>query len=92
MIKQISIVQAYTFTLLFRTCAVALLRVYGIPSQDEARAVACCAFPSCAYEVRDGDQSSDSAAIFYSWTCSEAQEAQLRLGRQARAECGEVRL
>ncbi len=60
-----------TFTLIFPDGAIAVLKVHGASSQDEARAIACGVLPGYCYEVKDGDQSKGRAAVFFEWTCTQ---------------------
>jgi hypothetical protein len=65
----------YTFTLVFRRGAIAVLCVHGAPDQDEARAFASSVLPHVAYEVRDGDETNGRTQPFHAWTCAAAQES-----------------
>lgn len=59
----------YTFTLVFKSGAVAVLQVHGAEDQQEARAFAKSVLQRVSYEVRDGETTSSRACVFYSWVC-----------------------
>lgn len=58
----------YTFTLVFPQGEIAVLEVRGASDQEQARTLACGAFPSCVYTVTDGDVANGHAEYFYTWS------------------------
>jgi hypothetical protein len=66
----------HMFTLVFWPGNIAVLKVHGAESLEEARAFACSLLPQVCYEVVDGDISNGHVGAFQAWTCIQAQESE----------------